>query len=145
MSTTARHTIANNVDLHMRVLKRRYEDIVAYGKDATNDLRVAYNIYNQIMNMYRLFRQVPAYDNDPGAAALSCAVNEAVKKNLQEIEDILFRFYGINYYSALGYFGWYHTVNESLIPRDQQPELIRNFPCSICFKHDCTNAEEDND
>jgi hypothetical protein len=140
MSTTARRTIANNVDLHMRVLKRRYEDIVAYGKDATNDLRVAYNIYNQTMNMYRLFRKVPAYDNDPGAAALSCAVNEAVKKNLQKIEDILFRFYGINYYSALGHFGWYHTVNESLIPRDQQPELIRNFPCSICFP-----TKEDND
>lgn len=140
MSTTTRRTIASNVDLSMRVLKSRYEDIVAYGEDATNDLRVAYNIYNQIMNMYRLFRQVPAYTNDPGAAALCCAVNEAVKKNLQEIEDILFRFYGIRYYYALGYYGWYHAVDESLIPRDQQPELIRNFPCSICFPTKEDNA-----
>lgn len=138
--STARRTIANNVDLSMRVLKRRYEGIVTYGKDVTNYLRVAYNIYNQIMDMYRLFRQVPAYTNDPGAAALSCAVNEAVKKDLQEIEDILFRFYGIRYYYALGYYGWYHAVDESLIPRDQQPELIRNFPCSICFP-----TKEDND
>ena len=91
MSTT-RRTIASTVDLNMSVLKRRYEDIVAYGEDATNDLRVAYNTYNQIMNMYRLLRTVPAYSDDPGAAALSCAVNEAVKKDLQEIEDILFRF-----------------------------------------------------
>lgn len=143
MSTTNRRTIANNVDLSMRVLKRRYEDIVAYGKDATNDLRVAYNIYNQIMNMYRLFRQVPAYSDDPGAAALSCAVNEAVKKDMQEIENILFRFYGINYYTALGHYGWHHTVDESLIPLDQQPELIRNFPCSICFKHNTNNKEDD--
>lgn len=140
MSTTARCTIANNVDLSMRVLKRRYEDIVAYGENATNDLRVAYNIYNQIMDMYRLFRQVPAYTNDPGAAALSCAVNEAVKKDMQEIEDILFRFYGISYYTAMGYSGWYHTVSDSIIPYDQQPELIRNFPCSICFP-----TKEDND
>lgn len=140
MSTTARCTIANNVDLSMRVLKRRYEDIVAYGENATNDLRVAYNIYNQIMDMYRLFRQVPAYTNDPGAAALSCAVNEAVKKDMQEIEDILFRFYGISYYTAMGYSGWYHTVSDSIIPHDQQPELIRNFPCSICFP-----TKEDND
>lgn len=139
MSTT-RRTIANNVDLSMSVLKHRYEDIVAYGENATNDLRVAYNIYNQIMNMYRLFRQVPAYTDDPGAAALSCAVNEAVKKDLQEIEDILFRFYGIRYYHALGYYGWYHAVDESLIPRDQQPELIRNFPCSICFPTKEDNA-----
>lgn len=140
MSTTTRRTIASTVDLSMSVLKRRYEDIVAYGEDATNDLRVAYNIYNQIMNMYRLFRQVPAYTNDPGAAALSCAVNDAVKKDLQEIEDILFRFYGIRYYYALGYYGWYHAVDESLIPRDQQPELIRNFPCSICFPTKEDNA-----
>lgn len=144
MSTT-RRTIANNVDLSMKVLKRRYGDIVAYGKDATNDLRVAYNIYNQIMNMYRLLRTVPAYTNDPGAAALSCAVDEAVEKDMQEIENILFRFYGINYYSALGHYGWYHTVDEPLIPRDQQPELIRNFPCSICFNHGYTAAKEDND
>lgn len=143
MST--RRTIANNVDLSMRVLKRRYEDIVAYGENATNDLRVAYNIYNQIMDMYRLFRQVPAYTNDPGAAALSCAVNKAVEEDMQMIENILFRFYGINYYTALGHSGWYHTVSDSLIPRDQQPELIRNFPCSICFKRDCTTTEEDND
>ena len=140
MSTTTRRTIASTVDLNMRVLKSRYEDIVAYGEDATNDLRVAYNIYNQIMNMYRLFRQVPAYTDDPGAAALRCAVNEAVKKDLQEIEDILFRFYGIRYYYALGYYGWYHAVDESLIPRDQQPELIRNFPCSICFPTKEDNA-----
>lgn len=140
MPTTTRCTIAKNVDLSMRVLKSRYEDIVAYGKDATNDLRVAYNIYNQIMNMYRLLRTVPAYSDDPGAAALSCAVNEAVKKDLQEIEDILFRFYGIRYYYALGYYGWYHAVDESLIPRDQQPELIRNFPCSICFPTKEDNA-----
>ena len=140
MSITARRTIANNVDLRMRVLKRRYEDIVAYGEIATNDLRVAYNIYNQIMNMYRLLRTVPAYTNDPGAAALNCAVNEAVKKDTQEIENILFRFYGINYYTALGRSGWYHTIDESLIPRDQQPELIRNFPCSICFPTKEDNA-----
>lgn len=140
MSTTTRRTIASTVDLSMRVLKSRYENIVTYGENATNDLRIAYNIYNQIMNMYRLFRQVPAYSDDPGAAALSCAVNEAVKKDLQEIEDILFRFYGIRYYYALGYYGWYHTVDESLIPRDKQPELIRNFPCSICFP-----TKEDND
>lgn len=140
MSTTTRRTIASTVDLNMRVLKSRYEDIVAYGEDATNDLRVAYNIYNQIMNMYRLLRTVPAYSDDPGAAALSCAVNEAVKKDLQEIEDILFRFYGIRYYYALGYYGWYHAVDESLIPRDQQPELIRNFPCSICFPTKEDNA-----
>ena len=133
MSTTARRTITSTVDLSMRVLKRRYEDIVAYGKDTTNDLRVAYNIYHQIMDMYRLFRQVPAYTNDPGAAAISCAVNEAVKKDMQEIEDILFRFYDINYYTAMGPSGWYHTVSDSIIPHDQQPELIRNFPCSICF------------
>lgn len=139
MSTT-RRTIASNVDLHMRVLKRRYEDIVTYGENATNDLRVAYNIYNQIMNMYGLLSKVPAYSDEPGAAALSCAVNEAVKKGLQEIEDILFRFYGIRYYYALGHAGWYHTVSDSLIPRDQQPELIRNFPCSICFP-----TKEDND
>jgi hypothetical protein len=124
----------------MRVLKRRYEDIVAYGENTTNDLRIAYNIYNQIMNMYRLLRTVPAYSDDPGAAALSCAVNEAVEKNIQEIENILFRFYGIRYYYAMGYYGWYHAVDESLIPRDQQPELIRNFPCSICFP-----TKEDND
>lgn len=134
MSTTTRRTIANNVDLSMRVLKRRYEDIVAYGEDATNDLRIAYNIYNQIMNMYRLLRTVPAYDNDPGAAALSCAVSEAEIRESQAIDSILFRFYGIRYYSALGHSGWYHTVDESLIPRDQQPELIRNFPCSSCFQ-----------
>lgn len=140
MSTTTRRTIASTVDLNMSVLKRRYEDIVAYGEDATNDLRVAYNIYNQIMNMYRLLRTVPAYSDDPGAAALSCAVNEAVKKDLQEIEDILFRFYGIRYYYALGYYGWYHAVDESLIPRDKQPELIRNFPCSICFPTKEDNA-----
>lgn len=140
MSTTNRRTIANSVDLSMRVLKRRYEDIVAYGKDADNDLRVAYNIYNQIMNMYHLLRTVPAYTNDPGAAALSCAVNEAVEKKIQEIENILFRFYGIRYYYAMGYYRWYHAVDESLIPRDQQPELIRNFPCSICFP-----TKEDND
>lgn len=140
MSTTARRTIASTVDLSMRVLKSRYEDIVAYGENTTNDLRVAYNIYNQIMNMYKLFRKVPAYTNDPGAAALSCAVNEAVKKDMQEIEDILFRFYGISYYTALGHSGWYHTVSDSLIPHDQQPELIRNFPCSICFP-----TKEDND
>lgn len=139
MSTT-RRTIANSVDLSMRVLKRRYEDIVAYGENTTNDLRIAYNIYNQIMNMYRLLRTVPAYSDDPGAAALSCAVNEAVEKNIQEIENILFRFYGIRYYYAMGYYGWYHAVDESLIPRDQQPELIRNFPCSICFP-----TKEDND
>ena len=65
---------------------------------------------------------------------------EAGKKDLQEIEDILFRFYGIRYYYALGYYGWYHAVDESLIPRDKQPELIRNFPCSICFP-----TKEDND
>ncbi len=140
MSTTTRRTIASTVDLNMSVLKCRYEDIVAYGEDATNDLRIAYNIYNQTMNMYRLFRQVPAYSDDPGAAALSCAVDIAAQKNMQEIENILFRFYGISYYSALGHFGWYHTVNESLIPRDQQPELIRNFPCSIC-----SPTKEDND
>ena len=140
MSTTARRTIASTVDLSMRVLKSRYEDIVAYGENTTNDLRVAYNIYNQIMNMYKLFRKVPAYTNDPGAAALSCAVNEAVKKDMQEIEDILFRFYGISYYTALGHSGWYHTVSDSLIPYDQQPELIRNFPCPICFP-----TKEDND
>lgn len=139
MSTT-RYTIANKVDLSMRVLKRRYEDIVTYGKDATNDLRVAYNIYNQMMDMYKLFRKVPAYSDEPGAAALSCAVNEAVKKDMQEIEDILFRFYGIRYYTALGRSGWYHTISNSIIPRDQQPELIRNFPCSICFP-----TKEDND
>lgn len=139
MSTT-RRTIASTVDLSMKVLQHRYEDIVAYGENATNDLRIAYNIYNQIMNMYGLLSKVPAYTNDPGAAALSCAVNEAVKKDLQEIEDILFRFYGIRYYYALGYYGWYHAVDESLIPRDQQPELIRNFPCSICFP-----TKEDND
>jgi hypothetical protein len=139
MSTT-RRTIANSVDLSMRVLKRRYEDIVAYGENTTNDLRIAYNIYNQIMNMYRLLRTVPAYSDDPGAAALSCAVNEAVEKNIQEIENILFRFYGIRYYYAMGYYGWYHAVDESLIPRYQQPELIRNFPCSICFP-----TKEDND
>lgn len=140
MSTTARRTIASTVDLSMRVLKSRYEDIVAYGENTADDLRVAYNIYNQIMNMYKLFRKVPAYTNDPGAAALSCAVNEAVKKDMQEIEDILFRFYGISYYTALGHSGWYHTVSDSLIPHDQQPELIRNFPCSICFP-----TKEDND
>lgn len=145
MSTTARRTIANNVDLSMKVLKRRYEDIVAYGEDATNDLRIAYNIYNQIMNMYRLLRTVPAYDNDPGAAALSCAVSEAEIRESQAIDSILFRFYGIRYYSELGYYGWYHIVDESLIPRDQQPELIRNFPCLSAFKHDCAIAEEDND
>lgn len=133
MSTTARRTIASTVDLSMIVLKHRYEDIVAYGENATNDLRVAYNIYNQIVNMYKLFRKVPAYSDEPGAAALSCAVNEAVEKDMQEIEDILFRFYGISYYTAMGYSGWYHTVSDSLIPLDQQPELIRNFPCSICF------------
>lgn len=140
MSTTARHTIANNVDLYMRVLKRRYEEIVAYGKDATNDLRIAYNIYNQIMNMYRLLRQVSAYSDEPGAAALSSAVIKAEVQETQAIDSILFRFYGIRYHTALGRFGWYHTVSESLIPRDQQPELIRNFPCSICFP-----TKEDND
>lgn len=140
MSTTARRTIANNVDLSVRVLKHRYEDIVAYGEDAANDLRVAYNIYNQIMNMYRLLSKVPAYSDEPGAATLSCAVNEAVKKDMQEIENILFRFYGINYYTALGRSGWYHTIDESLIPRDQQPELIRNFPCLICFPTKEDNA-----
>jgi hypothetical protein len=140
MSTTTRRTIASTVDLNMSVLKRRYEDIVAYGENSNNDLRIAYNIYNQIMNMYRLLRTVPAYSDDPGGAALSCAVNEAVKKDLQEIEDILFRFYGIRYYYALGYYGWYHAVDESLIPRDQQPELIRNFPCSICFPTKEDNA-----
>lgn len=145
MSTTARRTIANNVDLSMKVLKRRYEDIVAYGEDATNDLRIAYNIYNQIMNMYRLLRTVPAYYNDPGAAALSCAVSEAEIRESQAIDSILFRFYGIRYYSELGHYGWYHIVDESLIPRDQQPELIRNFPCLSAFKHDCAIAEEDND
>ena len=132
MSTT-RRTIASTVDLNMSVLKRRYEDIVAYGEDANNDLRIAYNIYNQIMNMYRLLRTVPAYSDDPGAAALSCAVADAVKKDMQKIENILFRFYGIDYYTGLGNSGWYRTVSESIIPRDQQPELIRNFPCSICF------------
>lgn len=143
MNTTTRRTIANNVDLCMRVLKSRYEDIVAYGENSNNDLRIAYNIYNQIMNMYRLLRTVPAYSDEPGAAALICAVNEAVEKNMQEIENILFRFYGISYYPALGYYGWHHNVDESLIPLDQQPDLIRNFPCSICFKHN-TNNKEDN-
>lgn len=139
MSTT-RRTIANNVDLHMRVLKHRYEDIVAYGEDATNDLRVAYNIYNQIMNMYRLLRTVPAYTNDPGAAALSCAVNEAEVRETQAIDSILFRFYGIRYYSVLGHFGWYHTTSDSLIPRDQQPEQIRNLPTAYT-----EHEQEDND
>lgn len=144
MSTT-RRTIANNVDMSMRVIKRRYEDIVAYGENSNNDLRVAYNIYNQIMNMYRLLRTVPAYTNDPGAAALSYGVKMAEVRETQVIDSILFRFYGIRYYSALGHSGWYHTTSDSLIPRDQQPELIRNFPCSICFKNDCTPTKEDND
>lgn len=141
MSTT-RRTIANSVDLSMRVLKRRYEDIVAYGKDAANDLRVAYNIYNQIMNMYRLLRTVPAYSDDPGAAALSCAVNEAVEKNIQEIENILFRFYGIRYFPVRdeGLFGWYHINSDSLIPHDQQPELIRKLPAAYT-----EHEQEDND
>lgn len=140
MSTTARRTIANTVDLSMRILKRRYEDIVAHGENATNDLRVAYNIYNQIMNMYKLFRQIHAYSDEPGAAALSCAVNAAEVRETQAIDSILFRFYGIRYYTALGRSGWYHTISNSIIPRDQQPELIRNFPCSICFP-----TKEDND
>lgn len=142
MSTTNRRTIANSVDLSMRVLKHRYEDIIAYGKDATNDLRVAHNIYNQIMNMYRLLRTVPAYSDDPGAAALSCAVNEAVKKDLQEIEDILLRFYGIRYFPVRdeGLFGWYHINSDSLIPHDQQPELIRRLPTAYT-----EHEQEDND
>lgn len=142
MSTTNRRTIASTVDLSLRVLKRRYEDIVSYGKDATNDLRVAYNIYNQIVNMYNLLRQVPAYTVDPGASALLCAVNDDAQQSLQQVENILFRFYGIQYYSALGQTGWHHTVSDSLIPLDQQPELIRDFPCSICFKHNTDNKED---
>ncbi len=130
MSTTNRRTIANNVDLSMRVLKHRYEYLVAYGENATNDLRVAYNIYNQMMNMYKLFRKVPAYSDEPGAAALSCAVNKAVEKDMQEIENILFRFYGIRYLPVRdeGLFGWYRTNEDSLIPRDNQPEIIRSIP-----------------
>jgi len=133
MSTTNHRTIASTVDLSLRVLKRRYEDIVSYGKDATNDLRIAYNIYNQIVNMYNLLRQVPAYTMDPGASALLCAVNEAEVRETQALENILFRFYGIRYYSTLGQSGWYHTVSDSLIPLDQQPDLIRDFPCAVCF------------
>ena len=144
MSTTTRRTIASTVDLHMRVIKSRYEDIVTYGKDATNDLRIAYNIYNQIMNMYRLFRQVPAYSDDPGAAALSCAVNEAEVRETQAIDSILLRFYGIQYLFSIrtnnGMFGWYHVTSDSLIPHDQQPELIRNLPIAYT-----EHEQEDND
>lgn len=143
MSTTTRRTIANSVDLSMRVLKHRYEDIVAYGEEATNDLRIAYNIYNQIMNMYCLFRQVPAYSDDPGAAALSCAVNEAEVRETQAIDSILFRFYGIRYFPTRadnGMFGWYHITKDSLIPHDQQPELIRKLPTAYT-----EHEQEDND
>lgn len=129
----SRVSIASRVDLTLRVLKRRYQDIVSYGETEKNDLRVAYNIYNQTINMYNLLRQVPAYTMDPGASALLCAVNDAAQQNLQQIENILFRFYGIQYYSALGQTGWHHTVSDSLIPLDQQPELVRDLPCAICF------------
>ena len=129
----SRVSIASRVDLTLRVLKRRYQYIVSYGETQKNDLRIAYNIYNQTVNMYNLLRQVPAYDRDPGASALLCAVNDAAQQNLQQIENILFRFYCIQYYSALGQTGWHHTVSDSLIPLDQQPELIRDLPCAICF------------
>lgn len=129
----SRISIASRVDLILRVFKRRYQDIVSYGETQENDLRVAYNIYNQTVNMYNLLRQVPAYAMDPGASALLCAVNDAAQQNMQEVENILFRFYGIQYYSALGQTGWHHTVSDSLIPLDQQPELIRDLPCAICF------------
>lgn len=129
----SRVSIASRVDLTLRVLKRRYQNIVSYGETQENDLRVAYNIYNQTVNMYNLLRQVPAYAMDPGASALLCAVNDAAQQNLQQIENILFRFYGIQYYSALGQTGWHHTVSDSLIPLDQQPELVRDLPCAICF------------
>lgn len=142
MSTTTRRTIASTVDLNMSVLKRRYEDIVAYGENSNNDLRIAYNIYNQIMNMYRLLRTVPAYSDEPGAAALSCAVNAAEVRETQAIDSILFRFYGIRYFPARdkGLFGWYHITKDSLIPHDQQPELIRNIPTAYT-----THEQEDND
>lgn len=142
MSTT-RRTIASTVDLSMKVLQHRYEDIVAYGENATNDLRIAYNIYNQIMNMYGLLSKVPAYSDEPGAAALSCAVNEAEVRETQEIDSILYRFYGIRYFSTRtnnGMFGWWHVTKDSLIPHDQQPELIRKLPTAYT-----ENEQEDND
>ena len=144
MSTTTRRTIASTVDLNMSVLKRSYEDIVAYGENSNNDLRIAYNIYNQIMNMYRLLRTVPAYSDDPGAAALSCAVNEAEVRETQAIDSILYRFYGIRYFSPVqtdsGMSGWYHITKDSLIPHDQQPELIRRLPTAYT-----EHEQEDND
>lgn len=144
MSTTARRTIANTVDLSMRVLKHKYEDIVAYGENAANDLLIAYNTYNQIMNMYKLFRKVPAYSDEPGAAALNYAVDEGVHKNTQMIDNILLRFYGIQYFFSIRtnnrMFGWYHVTSDSLIPHDQQPELIRNLPIAYT-----EHEQEDND
>lgn len=90
---------------------------------------------NSIKDLWNVIENDPTYDG--------CAVNEAEVRETQAIDSILYRFYGIRYFPTRadnGMFGWYHITIDSLIPHDQQPELIRRLPIAYT-----EHEQEDND
>lgn len=76
-------------ELKARVLTHKYGDIMTDYQDRTDDRRIAYNMYQQMLKACKDM-SASGIDN----SFIRNAVNEAIHVQEQEIDEIIIRFTG---------------------------------------------------
>ena len=79
----------NKYELQRRVLSHKYADILQDFEEASDDRRVAWNCYQQILAACEAMQGSGMEDN-----FICCAVNKSIREQEAEIDEIITRFTG---------------------------------------------------
>ena len=85
----------NKYELQRRVLSHKYADILQDFEEASDDRRVAWNCYQQILAACEAMQGSGMENN-----FICCAVNKSIRKQEAEIDEIITRFTGKVYMGA---------------------------------------------
>lgn len=79
----------NKYDIHREFITLKYADILKSFEEARDDRRIAWNCYQQIIGACEAMR-----DNRMENSFVCCAVNDSIRQQEAEIDEIITRFTG---------------------------------------------------
>ena len=79
----------NKYDIHREFITLKYADILKSFEEARDDRRIAWNCYPQIIGACEAMR-----DNGMENSFVCCAVNDSIRQQEAEIDEIITRFTG---------------------------------------------------
>ena len=79
----------NKYDIHREFIPLKYADILKSFEEARDDRRIAWNCYQQLIGACEAMR-----DNRMENSFVCCAVNDSIRQQEAEIDEIITRFTG---------------------------------------------------